>query len=290
VVYAGHAPIFADSDVELVQLLADQAAVILESRKLLDAAALAQARTEAARLKEDFLSSAAHDLKTPIAGILTQAQVLQRRLEVQAVDARVPGGVARIIGEARRLSALVLELLDVSLLEQGRLLTTRESVNLIEVASGVCERHGHGAVACRVDAPESVIGTCDPIRIRQLVEHLVDNAVKFSPADGEVVLRVWRELQDVRLDVVDQGIGIPPDDLPRLFERFHRGSNVDDRRFAGLGLGLYLSRGIAEQHGGRIWATSNPGGGSTFSVSLPLHGVSRTQLQSAFATGVEAPA
>jgi two-component system, OmpR family, sensor histidine kinase VicK len=75
-----------------------------------------------------------------------------------------------------------------------------------------------------------------------------------------------------------------------LFERFHRGSNVDDRRFAGLGLGLYLSRGIAEQHGGRIWATSNPGGGSTFSVSLPLHGVSRTQLQSAFATGVEAPA
>jgi signal transduction histidine kinase len=290
VVYAGHAPIFADSDVELVQLLADQAAVILESRKLLDAAALAQARTEAARLKEDFLSSAAHDLKTPIAGILTQAQVLQRRLEVQADDARVPGGVARIIGEARRLSALVLELLDVSLLEQGRLLTTRESVNLIEVASGVCERHGHGAVACRVDAPESVIGTCDPIRIRQLVEHLVDNAVKFSPADGEVVLRVWRELQDVRLDVVDQGIGIPPDDLPRLFERFHRGSNVDDRRFAGLGLGLYLSRGIAEQHGGRIWATSNPGGGSTFSVSLPLHGVSRTQLQSAFATGVEAPA
>ena len=90
VVYAPRAPIFADSDVDLVQLLADQAAVILESRKLLDAAALAQARVEAARLKEDFLSSAAHDLKTPITGILTQAQVLQRRLDRQPVDARIP--------------------------------------------------------------------------------------------------------------------------------------------------------------------------------------------------------
>ena len=159
VVYAATAPIFADSDVELVQLLADQAAVILESRKLLDAAALAQARAEAARLKEDFLSSAAHDLKTPITGILTQAQVLQRRLDQQPVDARVPTAVGRIINEARRLSALVLELLDVSLLEQGRLLTTRESVNLVEVASGVCARHAAGGnrlpgrrVRCRSSA------------------------------------------------------------------------------------------------------------------------------------------
>jgi signal transduction histidine kinase len=270
VVYAPHAPLFADSDLELVQLLADQAAVILESRALLDAAAAAQARTEAARLKEDFLSSAAHDLKTPIAGILTQAQVVQRRLDLEPSDPQVPNGVARIVAEARRLRALVLELLDASLLDQGRLLSTRESVDLTEVARTVCARHRAGPVPCRIKATGTVVGWVDPVRIRQLLENLVDNAVRFSRAGDEVLVSIWREADAVRVDVVDRGIGIPPEDLPRLFERFHRGSNVDDRRFAGLGLGLYLSRGIAEAHGGRIWATANAGGGSTLSVWLPV--------------------
>jgi signal transduction histidine kinase len=270
VVYAPRAPLFADSDLELVQLLADQAAVILESRTLLDAAAAAQARAEAGRLKEDFLSSAAHDLKTPIAGILAQAQVLQRQLDQHPGDPRAPTGLARIVREARRLRALVLELLDASLLDQGRLLSTRESVDLVEVASAVCARYARGPVPCRVEAAEAVVGWLDPARVRQLIEHLIDNAIRFSPPGAEVVVRLWREADAARLDVVDRGIGIPPEDVPRLFERFHRGANVDDRRFAGLGLGLYLSRGIAEAHGGRIWATSTPDGGSTFSVRLPL--------------------
>jgi len=270
--YAQREPIFADSDVELVQLLADQAAVILESRRALDAAALAQARAEATRLKEDFLSSAAHDLKTPITGILTQAQVLERRLRQQAppLDPQLPAGVARIVGEARRLSALVLELLDVSLLEQGRLLSTRESVNLVDLAGEVCARYSAGAVRCRLEAPRVVLAAVDPIRIRQLLEHLIDNAVKFSPGGSEIVVRVESAGDMAHLEVTDRGIGIPPHDLAQVFERFHRGSNVDDRRFAGLGLGLYLSRGIVEQHGGTIGVTANPGGGTSFSVSLPV--------------------
>lgn len=272
IVYADRAPIFADSDVELVQLLADQAAVILESRRLLDAAAQAQALAEATRLKEDFLSSAAHDLKTPITGILTQAQVIQRRLQRDALpaDPLLPAGVARIVGEARRLSALVLELLDVSLLEQGRLVTTRESVDLVELAASVCASYSRGAVSCRHEAGRAVVAEVDPIRIRQLLEHLIDNAVKFSPAGAEVVVRVLGQADTAKLDVQDVGIGIPPHELERVFERFHRASNVDDRRFAGLGLGLYLSRGIVEQHGGRIWAASNTDGGTTVSVSLPM--------------------
>ena len=268
--YAPRAPMFADSDVELVQLLADQAAVVLESRKLLDAASQAQARAEATRLKEDFLSSAAHDLKTPITGILTQAQVIQRRVAQQPSDPLVPAGVARIIGEARRLSALVLELLDVSLLEQGRLVSTRESVNLVELAAVVCSRYARGPTRCRLEASQPVVGVLDPIRIRQLLEHLVDNAIKFSPPGSEVVVRVTRQGESAGLEVIDPGIGIPVPDYAQLFDRFHRGSNVDDRRFAGLGLGLYLSRGIVQQHGGRIWASPNPTVGTTLSVSLPL--------------------
>jgi signal transduction histidine kinase len=270
IAYAERAPIFADSDIELLQLLADQAAVILESRKLLDAAAQAQARAEATRLKEDFLSSAAHDLKTPITGILTQAQVIQRRMDQSTIDPLVRAGVSRIIGEARRLSALVLELLDVSLLEQGRLVSTREAVDLVELAGSVCAAHSGGAVHCRLDAAQVVVATVDPIRMRQLLDHLVDNAVKFSPGASEVSVGVAEQGGAARMDVRDTGIGVPPHEVEQVFERFHRASNVDDRRFAGLGLGLYLSRGIVEQHGGRIWATANPEGGMTFSVSLPL--------------------
>ncbi|MBV9896866.1 MAG: GAF domain-containing protein [Chloroflexi bacterium] len=271
IAYAERAPIFADSDVELVQLLADQAAVILESRRLLDAAAQAQARAEATRLKEDFLSSAAHDLKTPITGILTQAQVIQRRLDPHNGDPQVGAGVSRIIVEARRLSALVLELLDVSLLEQGRLVSTRESVDLVELASLACASHSRGAVHCRLEAEHAVVAAVDPIRIRQLLDHLVDNAIQFSPAGSEVVMRIFPQGDSAGLEVRDAGIGIPRGEVEQVFERFHRASNVDDRRFAGLGLGLYLSRGIVEQHGGRIWATPNADGpGTTFSVSLPI--------------------
>jgi signal transduction histidine kinase len=270
IAFAQRAPIFADSDIELVQLLADQSAVIIENRRLLDAAAQAQARAEATRLKEDFLSSAAHDLKTPITGILTQAQVIERRLDDERSDPLVVAGVSRIIGEARRLSALVLELLDVSLLEQGRLVTTRESIDLTELAGNVCSRYSRGGVSCELLASKPVVAAVDPIRVRQLLEHLIDNAIKFSPPGSRVVIRVAAEGDMARLDFRDAGIGIPPQEVEQVFERFHRASNVDDRRFAGLGLGLYLSRGIVEQHGGRIWVTANPEGGTTLSVNLPV--------------------
>jgi signal transduction histidine kinase len=85
-----------------------------------------------------------------------------------------------------------------------------------------------------------------------------------------VRVQVWQEAGTNRLSVTDSGIGIPTEDLPHVFERFHRGTNVDDRRFAGMGLGLFICRGIAEQHGGRIWATRAATGGSTFHVALPV--------------------
>jgi signal transduction histidine kinase len=121
-----------------------------------------------------------------------------------------------------------------------------------------------------VDAPRAVDGVYDPVRIVQLIENLVENAVKYTPEGGPVQVKIWREGGYNNLTVTDSGIGIPTEDLPHIFERFHRGTNVDDRRFAGMGLGLFICRGIAEQHGGRIWATRAPGGGSTFHVALPV--------------------
>jgi signal transduction histidine kinase len=94
--------------------------------------------------------------------------------------------------------------------------------------------------------------------------------MKYSPAGDAVRVRIWQEGQAAHLAVADSGIGIPPEDLPYIFDRFYRARNVDDRRFAGMGLGLFICRGIADQHGGRIWASSEPGRGSTFHVTLPL--------------------
>jgi signal transduction histidine kinase len=111
---------------------------------------------------------------------------------------------------------------------------------------------------------------CDAFRITQLLENLTENAIKYSPLGSAIVLKVWANDDCIFLSVSDQGIGIPAHDLPHIFERFYRAANVDDRRFAGMGLGLFICRGIVEQHGGRISVTSRAGQGSTFQVELPL--------------------
>ncbi len=270
VVYAARAPIFADSDLELVRLLADQAAVILESRALIDEAAQVRAREEATRLKDDFLSSAAHDLRTPLTTLLGQAQLLARQARRDALGPAYTAGIERLVREARRLSTLVTELLDASRTERGQLVGRREPVDLTTCAREACERLASERHPCQLVADGPVVGDYDPVRIQQLVDNLMENAVKYSPEGGEVQVRVWQEGAAARLSVADHGIGIPADDLPRLFDRYHRGANVDDRRFSGMGLGLYICRGIAEQHGGRIWAESAPGQGTTFHVALPL--------------------
>jgi signal transduction histidine kinase len=270
VVYAAREPLFANSDLELIRLLADQAAVVLESRALIEEAARVRAREEATRLKEDFLSSAAHDLKTPLTGMLSQAQLMQRRALRNPSEPADQVGIERLVREARRLKTLVLELLDAARFDSDTVTAIKESVDLAGMAREVCARERSYPSSCAVTASESVVGAFDPVRMRQLLENLVDNAAKYSPRGGAVGVEVWREGDVGRIAVRDQGIGIPPHDMPSLFERFHRGSNVDDRHFAGLGLGLYICRQIVIQHGGRIWAESTLGQGSTFHVELPL--------------------
>lgn len=269
-VYAPQAPIFAEDDLALVQLLADQAAVILESRALIDEATHVRAQEEVTRLKEDFLSAAAHDLRTPLTTLVAQAQLLERRA-VRSPEAPADlAGIQKVEKEAQRLKTLVLELLDATRTEQGRLVGTREEVDLTEVAEETCARNGTDLHPCEVEAEGPVLGCYDSVRIRQLVENLVENAVKYSPEAGAVRVKVWREKDCNCLSVADSGIGIPAEDLSHIFDRFHRGTNVDDKRFMGMGLGLFICKGIVEQHGGRIWVDSVHGRGSTFYVALPV--------------------
>jgi len=264
-------PIFAGSDIELTGLLADQAAVIFESRALIDHAARVRAQEEATRLKEDFLSAAAHDLRTPLTTVVAQAEFLERRA---MRDPNAPAditGIRRVVREGKRLAALVADLLDATRLEQGKLIGEREPVDLATLAREVCE-HAPAEPACNLDVSTPVVGVYDRRRVEQLLLNLVENARKYSPARTPVTVKVWQENGEARVSVKDQGIGIPAADLPRIFERFARASNVDDRRFHGMGLGLFICRGIVEEHGGRIWAESEVGKGSTFHVALPIEG------------------
>lgn len=268
--YAEHPPIFSEDDLELVVLLADQAAVVLESRALIDEAARVRAHEEAARLKEDFISAAAHDLKTPLTTLVAQAQFLERRAESEPGAPTDLQGIKRIVREAKRLSSLVVELLDAARLEQGKLIGEREPVDLVELAQDVASRETYRTHRLEVAAAGPVVGSYDPRRIGQVIENLVENAVKYSPEATAVRIGVSQSDGHAHVQVSDEGIGIPPEELSRVFDRFHRGSNVDDRRFAGMGLGLFICRGIVEQHGGRIWVESRVGTGSTFHVTLPV--------------------
>ena len=113
------------------------------------------------------------------------------------------------------------------------------------------------------------MGLYDRVRVERLIENLIENAAKYSPPDTPIEVHVRRNGTEVLVSVRDHGIGIPPHDRDRIFQRFERATNVDDRSYPGTGLGLYICRGIAESHGGRIWVESEIGAGSTFHVALP---------------------
>ena len=262
-------PIFAVSDIELAGLLADQAAVVLESRALIDHAARVRAREEATRLKEDFLSAAAHDLKTPLTTVVAQAEFLERRASREPSAPADIAGIRRIVRESKRLTGLVGDLLDATRLEQGRLVGEREAVDLATLVQEICA-HDMADETCAVEANAPVVGVYDRRRVEQLFQNLIENAKKYSPERTPIRVKVWQENGEAQVTVEDSGIGIPAADLPRIFERFSRASNVDDRRFHGMGLGLYICRGIVEEHGGRIWVESEVGKGSTFHVALPI--------------------
>jgi PAS domain S-box-containing protein len=235
---------------------------------------------ELERQKDAFLAAASHDLKNPLTAIKARAQILQRQATRMkgAEGRRVVDGLRAIDQTATRLTAMINELLDVARLQMGRpLLLDRQPTDLTELARQVTaelqpstDRHD-----IEITAPaERKLGLWDKARLERVVTNLVSNAIKFSPEGGRVTLVVRGEERDgepwVALEVHDEGVGIPADDLPRIFERFYRGSNVAGA-IEGTGLGLTGSRHIVEQHGGHLVVESQQGKGSVFTVLLPAH-------------------
>ena len=270
-VYAERAPIFIEDDLWLIELLADQAAVLLEARSMTTHVSELRAREEAARLKEEFLSAAAHDLRTPLTVVLGQAELIERRLH-RDPDAPVDAaGISRMAREARRLRDLVSELLDAQRLEQGLVVLNMAPTDLRAIVGAVRERHLEHGVPLSLLAPdEPVVASVDRPRIEQVVENLLENALKYGADDEAPSVRVWQEGDEARIAVIDHGAGIPEADRERIFERFYRAGNARSITDTGMGLGLFICRRIVDDHGGRIWAEPTPDGGTTFVVAVPL--------------------
>ena len=270
-VYADRAPIFVDDDLWLLELLADQTAVLLEARALTTQAGELRGREEAARLKEEFLSAAAHDLRTPLTVVLGQAELMERRLLRDPSAPVDPAGVSRMAREARHLRDLVSELLDAQRLEQGLIVMDLAPAAIGELVEAVRARHAEHGVPLALEEPdEALIASVDRPRIEQVVENLLENAYKYGADDKPPSLRIWREGNEARIAVVDHGAGIPEVERERIFERFYRAPNARGITDTGMGLGLYICRRIIEDHGGGIWAEPTPSGGTTFVIALPL--------------------
>jgi len=270
-VFAERAPIFAEDDLWLLELVADQTAVLLEARMLAADASQLRGREEAARLKEEFLSAAAHDLRTPLTVVLGQAELLERRL-ARDPDARVDAaGISRIAGEARRLRDLISEMLDAQRLEQPGAISERITTDLRIVIDAVRGRHLEHGVSLNVAEPTGpILSPVDRKRIEQVVDNLVENALKYSAEGAPPGIELGADGTEARISVVDHGIGIPEAERGRIFDRFYRATNAQSITDTGMGLGLYICRRIVEEHDGRIWVEPTPGGGSTFVVALPL--------------------
>lgn len=270
-VYAERAPIFVEDDLWLLELLASQTGLLLEARTMTAHASELRGREEATRLKEEFLSAAAHDLRTPLTVVLGQAELMERRALRNPGRPVDEAGLARIVREARRLRDLVAELLDAQRLEDGRAVLDRSPADLRQVVETVRERHAGNGVAIGMSGSiEPLFSAIDRPRIEQVLDNLVENALKYGPAGGAPAIEVARADGYARISVIDHGVGIPEPERERIFERFYRASNAQDVTDTGLGLGLYICRRIVDEHDGRIRHAETPGGGSTFVIDLPL--------------------
>jgi len=221
--------------------------------------------------QSDFIATVSHELRTPMTAVLGAAQTLLRH-DVDLSDDLRRQLLEMIAAQAARLARVAESVLLAGRLDRDEVAVEHERVDVAQLLAETVDALAPGipagiAVSSEAGAGCAVIG--DRNRIQQVLVNLIDNAVKYSPGGGSVSVRAVRRDDVVRLDVADEGAGIPAADIDRIFEKFDRGDPGRALPAGGTGLGLYISRELVERMGGRIGVVSTPGAGSTFSVELP---------------------
>ncbi|WP_437969461.1 GAF domain-containing sensor histidine kinase [Sorangium sp. So ce260] len=230
-------------------------------------AAVAQGRRQAA---EELITVLAHDLRNYLGPLMNRLDLLHRRAELDGRDDDLRD-LARAGDSVDRLGQLISDLLDVGRLEQGLFEIVPAPVDLVALAQDTARALGSPSVEVRVEGPPELVVVADKARIRQALDNLVSNAIKHSPRGKWVLIKLSSDLREgkerAHIDVVDHGSGVPPELLPRIFDRFVTGAKTQ-----GIGLGLYLASRIAAAHGAALTVNSPPGDGATFRLSLPVSG------------------
>lgn len=268
-------------EIELLQSLADSASIAISNIQLLENLQRALEQEKMAHLevdrqlslRDEFISIASHELKTPLTPVLIHVQVLQKLLSASPLAPPRPEklvqSVASIEKQLRRFAQLVENLLDVSRIRLGKLqIRFEEGVDLGEIIEKtVSQFQGISASVIDTELEGDLRGQWDRMRVEQVVTNLVSNAIRYGQGQ-RILVGARREGENVELFCRDHGVGIPREAQERIFQRFERASKIES--YGGLGLGLFIVRQIVAQHGGSIWVESEPGKGSTFRVRLPL--------------------
>jgi PAS domain S-box-containing protein len=248
-------------------------AAIADRDRLLEAERHARADAErASRVKDDFVAMVSHELRTPLNAILGWTHLMMRdRRDPEVLDR----GLEIVARNTRMQAQLISDLLDISRIVSGKLRLEIQDVDLrstiADAVAAVQVDARERAIDVRLDLSEAVpLVSGDPARLQQVVWNLLSNAIKFSPRGGHVMVTLRSRESRIEITVADHGVGIRPDSLPHVFERFHQADGSITRRFGGLGLGLSIVKDLMDLHGGTVRAESaGEGRGATFTVSLP---------------------
>lgn len=272
---------WTEDDRRNMQVLASQAAIAVKNAQMIDQLQRAYNELdELDKMKDDFIAIASHELRTPLSVILGYATFLKE-------DAKgdVSAHASAVLNSALRMRNLIEDMTNLRYLKMGEADLNKEHIPLAAVlqsshkdVQSMAEAKGHSLV---VDKPDiSVVVTVDRIKFGMAITNLLYNAIKFTPSGGRIRLSTMNKPNAVWIVVQDNGVGIPQDQLTRIFEDFYQVEDHMTRRHGGLGLGLSIAKALVEAHGGRIWAESDgPGQGSTFYINLPL------RTQAGYASG-----
>jgi K+-sensing histidine kinase KdpD len=262
---------FDETDAMVLETLCDQLGSAIRNAKLYEEVKKANSKlTELDRMKSDFLSIVSHDFRSPLASVILAAKALLKRGE-SADPQRVNEYLTIIVDQANKLSHLAEDTLSIAKMESGQLSYFFKVVNierLIKDAAALVSFSRRHTLEYSVDSGVSYIKG-DQTKLRQVVQNLLSNAVKYSPKGGHISVRAENYAVDQLLvSVTDEGIGIPEDQIGKLFQKFSRIDTTEAREIKGSGLGLWICKEIVKAHGGKIWVESDTEKGSTFKFTL----------------------
>jgi signal transduction histidine kinase len=278
---------YTEDDLAILETLAAQAAIAIENARLLSKLQEANAElTRVDRMKSDFIAIASHELRTPLGLILGHATFLKEIIPNEYTEQ-----MEVIIRSAMRLKTIIEDMSTISHKEEGQSRVRRAPFSLSKLAEDLVQRMEESAkekgIEIGVDVPgdDPVVVSGDRDKVEVALGNLVRNALTFTDAGGQVGVKVESEGGYARVFVVDTGIGIPPAEIDRVFERFHQVESHLTRKHGGMGLGLSIAKAMVEMHGGQIWCESKEGMGSLFCFMIPVDEHQAQAASKVFTTG-----